>query len=114
MISKRLRDIVKNCAQKLNIELKEGVYSALTGPSYETPAEVKMLSLLGADATGMSTVPEAIVGKYCSMEVLGVSLITNYAAGVSNNPLNHEEVIETANKVKESFKLLLSEFIKRL
>ena len=110
--SKRLREIVKNCAQKLNIELKEGVYSALTGPSYETPAEVKMLSLLGADATGMSTVPEAIVGKYCSMEVLGVSLITNYAAGLSDIAPNHKEVVEMGKIAGEKLVELLKESIK--
>lgn len=110
--SKRLREIVKNCAQKLNIELKEGVYSALTGPSYETPAEVKMLSILGADATGMSTVPEAIVGKYCSMEVLGVSLITNYAAGLSDIAPNHKEVVEMGKIAGEKLVELLRESIK--
>lgn len=92
--SKRLRDIVKTCAKNMGIEIKEGIYCALTGPSYETPAEVKMLSIIGADATGMSTVPEAIVAKYCSIEILGVSLITNYAAGLSNVAPNHKEVVE--------------------
>ena len=112
--SKKLINLAQETAEKLKIKYQKGVYIATTGPSYETPAEIKMFRLLGASAVGMSTVPEAIIANYCGLDVLGISCLTNYAAGVSNNPLNHEEVIETANKVKESFKLLLSEFIKRL
>lgn len=99
-------------AQNLNIDYQKGVYVATTGPSYETPAEIKMFRLLGASAVGMSTVPEAIVANYCGMKVLGISCLTNYAAGVSETPLNHQEVIDTANKVKENFKNLLSDIIK--
>ncbi len=110
--SKRLRNVAKNCAKKLNIKLKEGVYSALCGPSYETPAEVKMLEILGASATGMSTVPEAIVAKYCSMEILGISLITNYAAGLSNIAPNHKEVVEMAKSAGSKLIALLKEVIK--
>lgn len=110
--SKDLISQAENIANKLNISYKKGVYAATTGPSYETPAEIKMFGILGADAVGMSTVPEAITANYCGMKVLGISCLTNYAAGVTNNPLNHQEVIDTANKVKESFKNLLSEFIK--
>lgn len=112
--SKKLINLAQETAEKLKIKYQKGVYIATTGPSYETPAEIKMFRLLGASAVGMSTVPEAIIANYCGLDVLGISCLTNYAAGVSNNSLNHEEVIETANKVKESFKLLLSEFIKRL
>lgn len=110
--SKRLRAIVENCANKMGIELKRGVYSALTGPSYETPAEVRMLAKLGASATGMSTVPEAIVAKYCSIEVLGVSLITNYAAGLSKVAPNHKEVVEMGKIAGEKLSKLLKESIK--
>lgn len=94
-------------ALELGINLKEGVYIATTGPSYETPAEIKMFHMLGADAVGMSTVPEAIIATYCSINVLGISCLTNYAAGVIDVPLSHDEVIETAAKVKENFKKLL-------
>ena len=112
--SKKLINLAQETAERLKIKYQKGVYAATTGPSYETPAEIRMFRLLGASAVGMSTVPEAIIANYCGLNVLGISCLTNYAAGVSNNPLNHEEVIETANKVKENFKLLLSEFIKRL
>ena len=114
LYSKRLRDVLFDCAKDLNIDLKEGVYSALTGPSYETPAEVRMLALLGASATGMSTVPEAIVAKYCSMEVLGVSLITNYAAGLSDVAPNHKEVVEMGKVAGLELSKLLHETIKHI
>ncbi|MDD3237255.1 MAG: purine-nucleoside phosphorylase [Candidatus Gastranaerophilales bacterium] len=107
-----LRNIVKAKAKALGISVKEGVYAAVTGPSYETPTEVKMLKLLGADAVGMSTAPEAIVANYCGVDVLGVSCLTNYASGVTDSPLNHQEVIETADRVKENFQKLLLEIIK--
>lgn len=90
----KLRELAKACADELDIELKEGVYAALSGPSYETIAEVKMLQTLGANATGMSTAPEAIVAKYCDMDILAISLITNYAAGLSEVAPNHKEVVE--------------------
>ncbi len=112
LYSKRLREILFSCAQKLGIDLKEGVYCALTGPSYETPAEVKMLALLGGSATGMSTVPEAIVAKYCSMEVLGISLITNYAAGLSDIAPNHKEVVEMGRIAGAKLTELLMETVK--
>lgn len=107
-----LRRIALKKAQEIKVDLKEGVYAAVSGPSYETPAEIKMLKTMGADAIGMSTVPEAIVANYCSINVLGLSCITNYAAGVNDVPLSHNEVIETAGRVKESFKKLLLEIIK--
>ncbi len=108
----KLRVIAKNIAKNLGINIKEGIYVATTGPSYETPAEVKMFRMLGADAVGMSTVPEAIVANYCDIKVLGISCLTNYAAGVSDSPLSHDEVIETAEKVKDNFQQLLYELIK--
>ena len=107
-----LLSVLDAIAQRLNIDYQKGVYVSTTGPSYETPAEIKMFRLLGGNAVGMSTVPEAIVANYCGLEVLGISCLTNYAAGVTENPLNHQEVIETADRVKESFKNLLAEFIK--
>jgi len=109
-----LRELAKNCAKNLDIDLKEGVYLATTGPSYETPAEIRMFRTLGADAVGMSTVPEAIFANYCGMKVLGISCITNYAAGVSDKKLTHTEVIESADKAKESFKSLIKEIIKNI
>lgn len=112
--SKDLIEKAVKIADKLNISYQKGVYVATTGPSYETPAEIKMFRLLGGNAVGMSTAPEAIVANYCGLKVLGISCLTNYAAGVSDSPLNHQEVIDTANKVKESFKNLLAEFIKEV
>ena len=87
---------------------------ALTGPTYETPAEVKMVRLLGADAVGMSTVPEAIVASYCKMNVLGLSCICNSAAGISTVGLSHEEVLQAANAAKSKFKNLVLEVIKEI
>ena len=112
--SKELIEKAENIAKKLNIKYQKGIYVATTGPSYETPAEIRMFSLLGANAVGMSTVPEAIVANYCGLKVLGISCLTNYAAGTTNNPLNHQEVIDTANKVKENFKNLLIELIEKV
>lgn len=111
---KNLRELAKTCAQKLNIDLKEGVYLATTGPSYETPAEIRAYGLLGADAVGMSTVPEAIVANYCGLNVLGISCITNQAAGVGETKLSHSEVIESANLAKNKFKGLIKEIIANL
>ena len=110
----RLRNIAKAQAQKLNIDLKEGVYVASSGPNYETPAEVRMLKILGADACGMSTVPEAIVANHAGIEVLGISCITNMAAGLSSTTLNHEEVVEQANNVKVDFKNLILNIIENI
>ncbi len=98
-------------ANKMNLNLRRGVYAALTGPSYETPAEIRLLRILGADAVGMSTVPEAIVARQMGIKVLGISCITNLAAGVTDEPINHEEVIETGEKVKGIFKELLRRVI---
>lgn len=101
-------------AKKLDIPLKEGVYAGNTGPTYETPAEVNMLRILGADAVGMSTVPEVIVAKHVGMRVLGISCISNMAAGILNKPLSHEEVIETTERVKEGFLELVQYLIQAL
>ena len=109
-----LVDLVRKTASKLGIDTQEGVYMALTGPSYETPAEVRMARILGADAVGMSTVPEAIVAKWAGMNVIGISCICNSAAGVSTVALSHADVIHAANIAKERFKSLVKEVIKEL
>ena len=101
-------------AREMGLELRRGIYAGLTGPSYETPAEIRMLRLLGADAVGMSTVPEAIVARQMGLRVLGLSCITNMAAGVMDKPINHEEVIETGERVRETFAELLRRVIPRL
>jgi purine-nucleoside phosphorylase len=101
-------------AHALGVELRRAVYAALAGPSYETPAEIRMLRLLGADAVGMSTVPEAIVARHMGVRVLGISCITNMAAGVLDKPINHEEVIETGERVRETFAELLRRVIPKL
>ena len=109
---KDLIKIAESCAEKLGIKLQHGVYFASSGPSYETPAEIKMARIMGADAVGMSTVPEAIVANYCGMKVLGISCISNAAAGVKGGQsLSHEEVIETTNAAKAAFKALLKAII---
>ena len=107
-------DLVKRTAESLGIDLQEGVYLALTGPSYETPAEVRMARTLGADAVGMSTVPEAMVACWAGMNIIGISCICNSAAGVSTVGLSHEDVISAAEKAKNKFKTLVVEVIKKL
>ena len=106
--NKDLRDKILAIADKYNIELKEGVYLATTGPSYETPSEVKMLKLWGADVVGMSTVPEAIVANWCGINVTGISLVSNYASGVGSQKLSHQEVIEAGNLASSKIKALLT------
>jgi purine-nucleoside phosphorylase len=101
-------------AHAMNTELRRGVYAALSGPSYETPAEIRMLRALGADAVGMSTVPEAIVARHMGLKVLGISCITNMAAGVSDQPIDHQEVIETGERVRATFTELLRRVIPKL
>jgi purine-nucleoside phosphorylase len=108
-----LRWILRTTAEKLGITLREGVYAGLLGPSYETPSEVKMLRLLGADAVGMSTVPEVIVARALGMRVAGVSVITNAAAGVTGSALSHAEVLETTSRVSAAFESLVTEFVGR-
>ena len=94
--------------------LRRGVYCGLSGPSYETPSEIRMLRLLGADAVGMSTVPEALAARHLGVKVLGISCITNLAAGISDETINHEEVMETGNKVSAVFKELLRRIVPKL
>jgi purine-nucleoside phosphorylase len=101
--SKRLRQLAKDTGVELNLSIQEGVYVGNTGPVYETPAEIRMIRTLGGDAVGMSTVPEVIVARHAGIEVLGISCISNMAAGILDQPLTHHEVIETTEKVKANF-----------
>lgn len=110
---KELRQFAKNVASDLDIDIKEGVYQLFTGPSYETPTEVKLARMLGADAVGMSTVPEAISAAHMGMKTLGISCLTNMAAGILDQPLNHEEVLETSLLVKSKFTALVKELVKK-
>jgi purine-nucleoside phosphorylase len=109
--SKRLRNIAKEVAANLRIPIQEGVYVANTGPSYETPAEIRMIRAIGGDAVGMSTVPEVIVARHAQIEVLGISCISNMAAGILDQPLTHDEVIETTERVKANFLRLVKGII---
>lgn len=108
LLRKKCKDIAKN----IGIELKEGVYLMVLGPNFETSAEIKAFQILGADAVGMSTVPEVISASHCSMEVLGFSVITNYGAGMVDNTPSHQETISEANKASEKLIRLVTEFIK--
>jgi purine-nucleoside phosphorylase len=112
--SPRLRKIAEEAGQACGVALTHGVYAALLGPSYETPAEIRYLRTIGADAVGMSTVPEAIGARHMGIEVLGISCITNMAAGVLPQPLDHAEVMETARRVRSQFIALLEGIIARL
>ena len=112
--SVELKKLTVDVAKEMGIKLQQGVYCWLNGPTYETPSEIRMVRTLGADAVGMSTVPETIVGRHCGMEVLGISCITNMAAGILDQPLNHEEVMETGLRVKDTFRTLIDGVIKAL
>ncbi|KOO51603.1 purine-nucleoside phosphorylase [Viridibacillus arvi] len=101
--NRNLRNIASKVATEQNISLQEGVYAWWSGPAYETPAEIRMIRTLGADAVGMSTVPEAIVAIHGNMKVLGISCLTNMACGILDQPLNHDEVIEVASRVRTQF-----------
>ena len=109
-----LRELTMHAARQLDIDLRRGVYCWMNGPSYETPAEVRMARVLGADAVGMSTVPETIVARHCGIKVLGISCITNMAAGVLPQPINHEEVMAMGRHVRGEFAALLTETIRKL
>jgi len=109
---KQEREKMKSIIEKHTGNSLEGVYAYMKGPCYETPAEIRALRTLGADAVGMSTVPEAIVARHSGMKVVAVSCITNMAAGVSNKKLSHEEVKETAERVKGQFKEIIKEYLK--
>ena len=105
--SPALQELVIEEAKSIPVEVRRGIYGGLSGPSYETPAEIHLLRNLGADAVGMSTVPEAIVARHMDMEVLGISCITNMAAGISDEPIDHAEVMATGDRVRGTFTQLL-------
>src|SRR6267142_2406984 len=112
--SRELQELVIEESRTMGITIRRGVYAALAGPSYETPAEIHMVRAFGADAVGMSTVPEAIVARHMGMSVLGISCITNMAAGIGESPIDHAEVMETGQKVRETFTQLLRRVIAKL
>jgi purine-nucleoside phosphorylase len=112
--SSKLRNLARKCARTLRLGVPEGVYLAVTGPSYETPAEVRMFRKLGADAVGMSTVPEVVVAHQIGMECLGISVITNTAVRATKEPLGHEEVLREAERVKTRLMRLLNSVCREL
>ena len=109
--SKSYRQITLEAGKRLGIQLAEGVYAAVLGPSYETPAEIRFLRTIGADLVGMSTVPEVIVARQMGIKVLAISCVTNMAAGTTDAPINHEEVLEIGMKISGQFKALLREVV---
>jgi len=111
---KPYREIAVREARSLGINIHEGVYCAVSGPSYETPAEIQFMERIGADLAGMSTVPEVIAARHMGVKVLGISCVTNMAAGVTGQPLNHEEVLETGRRVQGQFIALLRAVIPHL
>lgn len=112
--STKMQEIVRETAKEQGIDLKEGVYAQFTGPNYETPAEIRMARTWGADAVGMSTACEAMAARHMGMEICGISCITNLAAGMSKEELNHKEVQETADRVAKQFKTLITGIITRI
>lgn len=110
--NKELRETIKQAARNIQISIQQGVYMQFTGPSYETPAEIRMCRAMGGDAAGMSTACEAMTANHMGMKVCGISCITNLAAGMSTQPLNHKEVQETADRVAAEFKKLVTETIR--
>ncbi|HEX8264929.1 MAG TPA: purine-nucleoside phosphorylase [Pyrinomonadaceae bacterium] len=112
--SRKFQEIAKAAAKEMNFDLRRGVYCALSGPTYETPAEIHYLRYAGADAVGMSTVPEAIIAHHQGMKILAISCVSNYAAGISEEEINHEEVMEIGKLVAETFKNLLKRVIPKI
>lgn len=112
--SKNYRDLARQEAAKLSLTLHEGVYAAMTGPSYETPAEINYLRIIGADLIGMSTIGEVIAARHMGIKVLAISCVTNMAAGILDLPLSHQEVLETGERVKSSFEALLRAVLPRI
>ncbi len=105
---------LREAARESGVRLRAGVYLAVSGPSYETPAEIRAFARLGADAVGMSTVPEAIVARHCGLHVAGLSCITNRAAGLGNRPISHTEVLAVAGRIREHATRLLTAFVRRV
>ncbi len=112
--SPELQELVVEEAKAIGVEVRRGIYGGLSGPSYETPAEIHLLRNLGADAVGMSTVPEAIVARHMNLEVLGISCITNMAAGLGDQPIDHAEVMATGDRVRGTFTQLLRRVVNRI
>jgi len=109
-----LRKLLVECAKAVGVDVTDGVYCGLSGPSYETPAEVRMLEMFGVDAVGMSTVHEVIVARAIGMRVAGMSCITNLAAGLTDGSISHEEVLEVTKAAGEKFEQIAIEFVRRL
>ena len=112
--SKGMSDCLRKAAENMGLSLREGVYTWFTGPSFETPAEIRMTSVMGGDAVGMSTVPEAIAAAHCGIRTAGVSCISNMAAGILDQPITSEEVMETGQRVRADFARLIREFLRVL
>lgn len=112
--SKDYQRAARQSAREMNYDLRRGVYCALSGPTYETPAEIHYLRRIGANAVGMSTVPEAIIARHQGMKIIGISCISNYAAGISEEEINHEEVMETGKQVAETFQNLLKKIVSKI
>ena len=110
--NKGLINVMESVGKKVGVELVKGVYLACSGPNYETPAEIKFFKQIGADAIGMSTIPEAMIANSMGMKVAGISCITNYCAGITNQPLSHEEVVDTLNSVMGNIHKLIPEIVK--
>ena len=111
---RRLMAITEETAREKGITLRTGVYAWFNGPTYETPAEIRMARVLGADAVGMSTVPETIAAVHAGMKVLGISCLTNMAAGILDQPLSHQEIMETGERVRDDFRALLDGIISKM
>lgn len=111
---KKLISILEDCAKDLGVKLSRGIYAYMKGPQYETPAEIRALRILGADCVGMSTVPEAVCASHMGLRVVGMSCVTNMAAGISKGPLSEKEVLDTAAAASEQSCALMKEFIRRL